>query len=733
MSRRREPPLAVEVALVAVHVVTALGFARLFDDRSFVPILVGFVLIAHAAAIATRRFNFPGPAVVVTALVGAVLTSSWLMFAATTSWGVPTAETWRAAVRALEEAQQQYPVVIAPTEAIDGFLLASGLALWTASWFADWTAHRLRAGPEAVAPAFAVFVFCSILGSGAYEVLAATALGISMLVFIGLQRGAALEQEQTWSPDRHPAARSLTRGAALCAVVALGAGALIGPSLPGARSEAAVSWRGASSGDGSRVTVSPMVELKKRLVDQSDTEVFRVEASQRAYWRLTSLDRFDGDLWSSDGSFRPAEGRLPTSTPTDLPAAAITQTFEIDALAAIWAPVAFEAVSVRASDQDLRWDPDSSTLIVDSASPTSDGMTYTVVSQAAAFEGSVLRRSGTEDPATIVERYERLPGDFPDLVANLARRVTRQAPTRYDQALLLQNWFRNNFEYSLNSPAGHGDDALVDFLESGVGYCEQFAGAFAAMARSIGIPSRVAVGFTPGEADLSDPDVYVVRGRHAHAWPELYFPGTGWVPFEPTPGRGIPGGEDHTGVAEQQDGARGGSGEQPGTTVTSTSTVSSSTVAPSPPASAPQQTRAGGDATVAPDDGTGPGPVTIVLIGAGLLAAMAAAIAVRRRRIEARQLRALAPADRAWDSVVRALRGTVGVRPDPAETPIELARRAQAEHGETIEGLDRLALLVTHARWAPATDPKSVADAEDAAALVLGSLADASGTVLAPT
>ena len=104
--------------------------------------------------------------------------------------------------------------------------------------------------------------------------------------------------------------------------------------------------------------------------------------------------------------------------------------------------------------------------------------------------------------------------------------------------MALQDWFRTNFDYSLDSPAGHGDDALVDFLESGVGYCEQFAGAYAAMARSLGIPARVAVGFTPGNEDPDDPGLYRVLGRHAHAWPEVYFPGTGWVAFEPTPGRG---------------------------------------------------------------------------------------------------------------------------------------------------------------------------------------------------
>ena len=97
--------------------------------------------------------------------------------------------------------------------------------------------------------------------------------------------------------------------------------------------------------------------------------------------------------------------------------------------------------------------------------------------------------------------------------------------------------------------AGHDEDAIRSFLDARRGYCEQFAGTYAAFARSIGLPARVAVGFTPGE--LTD-GVYVVRGQHAHAWPEVWFEGIGWVPFEPTPGRGAPGAQSYTFVEPQQ-------------------------------------------------------------------------------------------------------------------------------------------------------------------------------------
>ena len=129
------------------------------------------------------------------------------------------------------------------------------------------------------------------------------------------------------------------------------------------------------------------------------------------------------------------------------------------------------------------------------------------------------------------------------MVLDEARRVTSDARSDYHRALLLQDYFRldGGFRYDLETHSGHGIDSLEEFLfDVRAGYCQQFASAYAAMARSIGLPTRVAVGFTWGEWDSGrgEQGAYVVRGEHAHAWPEVYFAGAGWVRFEPTPGRG---------------------------------------------------------------------------------------------------------------------------------------------------------------------------------------------------
>ena len=144
--------------------------------------------------------------------------------------------------------------------------------------------------------------------------------------------------------------------------------------------------------------------------------------------------------------------------------------------------------------------------------------------------------------------FTDLPDELPPIVRNLAFEVTRNAPSRFEKAVALQDWFREDggFTYDVHASPGNGTDDLVAFLTEGeggrTGYCEQFASAMAVMARSLDIPARVAVGFLAPQA--VGPDTWEYSSWDMHAWPELFFPGAGWVRFEPTPpGRasGVPG------------------------------------------------------------------------------------------------------------------------------------------------------------------------------------------------
>lgn len=147
-----------------------------------------------------------------------------------------------------------------------------------------------------------------------------------------------------------------------------------------------------------------------------------------------------------------------------------------------------------------------------------------------------LRDAGEEYPAWVQDIYLNLPDSLPARVRALAQRQTAQAENPYDKALAVQAYLRS-LRYTLDMPpvpfAGDGVDHLL--FTVGGGYSDYFASGMAVMLRAVGVPSRLAAGYTPGEKQ--DDGSYVVRDRNSHAWTEVFFPGYGWVEFEPTPGR----------------------------------------------------------------------------------------------------------------------------------------------------------------------------------------------------
>jgi transglutaminase-like putative cysteine protease len=290
-----------------------------------------------------------------------------------------------------------------------------------------------------------------------------------------------------------------------------------------------------------------LAAVKDRLSERPEVVAFVVTSPVPSYWRVTALADFDGTTWTSRGELRDASGSLPQGVEPGVVGETVTQTFEITGLGGMWLPAAFSPVRVDGPD-GITFDAETSSLV--SGSELSDGLTYTVESVLTRYDVARLRAADAPPTGGFAERYLALPADFPAELADQARAITAAASTPYDQAIALQNWFRG-FTYDLSFSAGHSQTAMQEFLAQRRGYCEQFAGTFAAFARVVGLPSRVAIGFTQGE--LRDDGRYYVHDKHAHAWPEIYFDGLGWVPFEPTPGRGNPAAVQYTGVPAAQD------------------------------------------------------------------------------------------------------------------------------------------------------------------------------------
>jgi hypothetical protein len=303
---------------------------------------------------------------------------------------------------------------------------------------------------------------------------------------------------------------------------------------------------------------------------------------------------------------------------------------------------------------------------------------------------------------------------LPGIVATTARNVTAGATTPYDQARLLRDYFRDGqFTYDPNVDLTDATSATAVFLNTKRGFCVQFASTYALMARSLGIPARVAVGFTPGDFD-STTGRYSVTNYEAHAWPEIWLTGVGWTnQFDPTPPSPLPGGSNLPNDTANSQTA-------PPTTVTTVPTtqqtaptgtgVPGTTPAPVP---APQGV---------PHAGTDSGRswttvLWLVLIVVVVVAAIAAVPLAKRARTRARRRRT-DPSGRvagAWEEAVDRLR-ELG-RPAPrATTPAEHARAATATVGETAaHSLAAVADAHTAAQFGatPATDADADAAWDD--------------------
>ncbi|MFF5492945.1 DUF3488 and DUF4129 domain-containing transglutaminase family protein [Streptomyces aquilus] len=316
------------------------------------------------------------------------------------------------------------------------------------------------------------------------------------------------------------------------------------PSMSGGLLDGVGTGAGAGNGSGGTISaVNPLVSLRDNLNADDDRQVLSVrsnpEAAASQYLRIVSLDDFDGTTWKP--SKRSIE-KVPDEFPTPLGLGADIRRAEIttrisaaDWYQQDWLPMPYPPSGVDI-DGKWRYEPEGMTLVGDHGQ-TTRGATYTVRSLDVRPTAEQLA-TAPEPPTALKREYTELPKSLPDIVAKTAREVTAGSSNHYDEAVKLQEYFTvtGGFQYDTQVQAGSGSQAIARFLENKQGFCVHFSFAMAAMARSLGIPARVAVGFAPGTPQ-GDGSVSVGL-RDAHAWPELYFEGVGWTRFEPTPTRG---------------------------------------------------------------------------------------------------------------------------------------------------------------------------------------------------
>jgi transglutaminase-like putative cysteine protease len=733
---------AAALALAAVTLATAVGFARVYDRGSFLPVMVATAAVTHGLALLgrRRRWSVPTTALVVAPVVGLLLL--WFVFPHTAAFGLPTTETLDAVGHAVSDGWQEFRVTRAPVRPDAGFLLVSVLALSFAAFLADWAAFRLWSAFEAVVPTATLFVFCSAWGGGHHQVVSVAVYLTAVMAFLLLHRSAREVAGTVWLVD-DGAGDTATRpgGAARAGAVLIGvavlAGVLLGPLLPGAGLPARLPT---IMPGGERRTVSPLVDLRDRLLAQRDVQLFTVRASDPSYWRLSSLDTFDGDSWKSQRNYAEVSGTLSGKVP-ESNRRQLEQTYTFSpTFDAVWAPAAFQAVRIIDSDAKLRYSDDLATLVVD-GSDQLQGKRYTVLSALPDIDADRLRLVVNDRLPNGIAHYLDLPDDFSELARDTAEHVVRGKDGPFEKALALQQFFRapgpQAFAYDTAFAYGEDQRAIDAFLTQRRGFCEQFAGTFAAMARSVGLPARVAVGFTPGVRAPADPTLFTVTGRQAHAWPEVYLGRYGWVAFEPTPGRGLPGAEAWTSVPAAQD-VPDGLPDQSGT-VPGVQPVPGTSVIPVNPA-APATTAV--PVPVDPPPAAEPPPpepeglldwllvalgMLLFILGPPLLLAAVILTYVfvlgRLRRAHRRERRAAATdASKrvlvAWAESLEALH-MVGITPRPSEAHNEFAWRIAPDLPNAGGDLLVLADAVDQAAYAPGVVADYVAaDADRAAAAV---------------
>jgi transglutaminase-like putative cysteine protease len=694
--------LAAEIALTALTCAACYGLIRLFADASFVPQVVTAAIVAHVLAALCRRRGLSPAVTALVALVAMLIVISWLLLGETTVFGIPTGDTVELARSQVRDAWSLFGHVKAPAPTLPGFVLASAVGAWGLAFLADTAAFRASGLVESMVPASTLFVFGAALGAPRDRVLCTALFTTSLLAFWLTARAHRQLASPSWmTRGESRGTRAIIRAGALIGAVGVAAAVLLGPNLPGADAAGVIPWRASDRDSGSsRVTVSPLVDIRTRIVDQAGIEVFQVKSDVRSYWRLTALEAFDGRIWSSSRKYRRAEGKLSSAVPEDAkPTETVTQRFNIIALDSIWLPAAFRPVAIDGTD--ARYDSESGSLLTEAS--TGVGEDYDVTSAIPQLDAALLSTATADIPPEVADTYLSLPSGFPRDVTALAIGVVGDAKTPYDKAKRLQDFFRSgNFTYDLEVPPGHDDSALERFLfETRRGYCEQFSGAYAAMARAVGLPSRVGVGFTTG--DLGPDGFYSVRGYHGHAWPEVYLAGFGWIAFEPTPGRGIPGGEGYTGVPEAQ-----ASPGQPNTATTLPTTSTTAAPAAGGPSSTIQFPDLGDPGVDATFDESKPNPWpgrlvrTAVVLAVLPLLWILGLFAVRR----VLRWRRHATTDHvhriqvAWDDVSEVLARS-GVVPKRSETPKEFAARAARAAKLDPDLLADLADRTTVARYAP--------------------------------
>jgi transglutaminase-like putative cysteine protease len=540
------------LTLFGLLFVTLIAFIDLFVAPTFVGPALLAAILAMAVSMASRRLGLPPSVTFVVGLAGLLWYLTLIFEPSKTFYGLPSPGAARGLYEAIHTAYDRSRVDFAPVPVREGYVVLITGGFWLASAIGEVATFRWRRPLIAAAPFLALFAVELVVGAGKATAFWVALFLVAALAYLASESTHAMRFWGRWvtawsdraATDGLDSSTPIARRMAVACV----AGALVAPLILPSIGSGVLAWRnltgngpggrGPGNGTGHGATagvVDPLVSIVPHLITQSNAVLFRVQTDDPEYLRLITLTKFDGGVWAPpDQEVNPViAGNLITSVRPPSVAKEVNQTITIDSLLGSNVPAVEQAVSAELGSA-------TAGRVLSATAQTGDlqvsggldnGLTYDVISEVpnVSFEDLRNARPGRVDDPELKTLPEGLSHD----VVTLRDRWIAGATTPMERLTAIQGHLRN-FDYSVTSDTQPTQDYLSRFLtESRAGYCQQFATAFALLARSLGYPTRVVVGFLPGSR-ASDGS-YVVRGTDAHAWPEVYFAGFGWIRFEPTP------------------------------------------------------------------------------------------------------------------------------------------------------------------------------------------------------
>lgn len=667
-ARDRRAEVLDTLAVLVATVMLLGGFAPLFEGGRWVVDVLS-VIVPTAAVIMAVRLLAPAwasPAGVVAAVVMLV----WVFVPDSTFHGVPTPRSLAALAGELGRARTVIVEEASPIVPPPSVLVLVTIAFVTMFVLADAVARQTWRIP--------------LLGMLWATMLVVPSV-ISMQippwwVFLG---AAAAWLWLWWSDSPHiglipSGAAALTGGAALAIALVV---PVVAPDI-----EPTSNDFGVADSQVFGTGINPMIELGRNLRSSNPRRVltYTTDAEAGQYLKVASLRQFTGRTWSPSPFLGDIESEV-TEVDDGIKTKDITTNVRIEALQSTYLPVPYPSSEVRGLEGDWQWGRDDSTVRAQSGT-TTEGQTYTATSLERRPTAEQMRDAGRAGEA--LDPYLALPGRVPRLVRTLAFEHAGTERSDYDVMKALQDWLRSDFSYSVDAPVdqgydGNGLDVMAEFLQREEGYCVHFASTLAVMGRVLGVPTRVAVGYSPGGSVVGRTakwTTYGIDSDDLHAWTEAYFDGIGWISFDATPGIG-----EATSFAEPVD---------PDTVDGSDDEVSEVQPGAEQAPVTPETTATDEEADAEQTSSWRPTLIAVLVLGV-LAAVPGVARQWRRRR---RWTRGRSSSEPLWSEVADTARD-LGIDLDPAETPRAFAGRLDTL-GADPESLEQLLDDLERSRYA---------------------------------